>query len=510
MAALGEDDAVRKKVIEASTHPPLYPALTRPLVEAWAMTSLTENSSRPEVGPWLRGWVDRPDRTTTVIWRRHLPVKLGDDPVYARNPTPHAVASFFGAAPPQMEEGLETATGLVAEWIRKRAHSMLEKLNSDASLQEGTGESTRDYRYGLAEHAGRLPTPEPDDPVAFILDAANRPLRSLNLTAVLDSSTRELKHILFGKFLVVDARLRGLEDGLLNHRSERPVSTIEDGWGAGTSEDQWVGPLPFRVRETTHADRRARIAFPARDRWRETYAMPRRFSPQGEIETWVVVEKRPGGGEGEEARAIAAQAQPLADHQERVADEAVRIARVLGLRDADRAMLVAAALRHDEGKRAPRWQRAFGADGRDGPLGKTPGPVNWHILNGYRHELKSVFDAEDAGLGDIARSDPRFDLALHLIAAHHGNARPTIDVDGYDDAPPSVTEARAHEIAARFARLQRQWGPWGLAWWEALLRAADQRVSRMHEAEAVPGQRASNQAQGAYVRSAEAGIRRAS
>jgi CRISPR-associated endonuclease/helicase Cas3 len=33
----------------------------------------------------------------------------------------------------------------------------------------------------------------------------------------------------------------------------------------------------------------------------------------------------------------------------------------------------------------------------------------------------------------------------------------------------------------RFARLQRRWGPWGLAWWEALLRAADAEASRRHE-----------------------------
>lgn len=507
LAALGEDGAVRKQIIEASTPSPLYPALSRPLVESWAMTSLTENSGRPEVRPWLRGWLDRPETSTTVIWRRHLPVKRGDDPTVVRNPTTYAQAAFFEAAPPQMEEGLETAAGLVADWIRKRAHSMLEQLNSGTNSLKVTGEGRQDYRYVVAERAGRLPAPELDVPVAIILDAANRPLRSLSLTTLLNSSTRELGRSLVGRFLVVDARMRGLEDGLLNDRSERPVATIEDGWGAGTIEDPRVGWPLFRVRETTDVDRRARIGFPARDQWRETYAMPSRFSPQGEIETWVVVEKRPGGGEGEEARAIAAKAQSLTDHQARVADEAARTARALGLEEADKAMLVAAALRHDEGKRAPRWQRAFGAYSRDGPLGKSLGPVNWHILNGYRHELKSVLDAEDAGLGDISRSDPRFDLALHLIAAHHGNARPTIDVDGYDDAPPSTTKSRAHEIAARFARLQRQWGPWGLAWWEALLRAADQRASRMHEAEAAPMQPAFDQARGAHVRSVEFGSR---
>jgi CRISPR-associated endonuclease/helicase Cas3 len=41
-----------------------------------------------------------------------------------------------------------------------------------------------------------------------------------------------------------------------------------------------------------------------------------------------------------------------------------------------------------------------------------------------------------------------------------------------------LLEENTTEIALRFARLQKRWGPWGLAWWEALLRAADQLASR--------------------------------
>jgi CRISPR-associated endonuclease/helicase Cas3 len=37
---------------------------------------------------------------------------------------------------------------------------------------------------------------------------------------------------------------------------------------------------------------------------------------------------------------------------------------------------------------------------------------------------------------------------------------------------------RAREVALRFVRMERRWGPWGLAWWESLLRAADQQASR--------------------------------
>jgi CRISPR-associated endonuclease/helicase Cas3 len=57
-----------------------------------------------------------------------------------------------------------------------------------------------------------------------------------------------------------------------------------------------------------------------------------------------------------------------------------------------------------------------------------------------------------------------------------------IGTSGCEDASPSALEQKAAEIALRFARLQARWGPWGLAWWEALLRAADQQASRDNNA----------------------------
>ena len=221
--------------------------------------------------------------------------------------------------------------------------------------------------------------------------------------------------------------------------------------------------------------------------WREVFDIPYCVSSEGDAESWLIVQKRRGEGESENARAIARKAQRLDQHQEWAAAEAARIADTLGLNAADKAMLVAAARHHDDGKSAARWQQAFNApsDWRDGgAYAKTSGPVNRHRLNGFRHELKSALDAGRNGLDGIDRADPRFELALHLIAAHHGHARPAIGVGGYDDLPPSEAEASAHAMALRFARLQRQWGPWGLAWWEALLRAADQAASKRLDEEA--------------------------
>ena len=143
-------------------------------------------------------------------------------------------------------------------------------------------------------------------------------------------------------------------------------------------------------------------------------------------------------------------------------------------------MLGIAARLHDEGKRAKRWQRAFNAKS-DGLYAKTRGPVNTALLDGYRHEFGSLpAAARDARFGGLP--DDLQDLVLHLIAAHHGFARPFISTEGCEDAPPSALEARAWQVALRFARLQKRWGPWGLTWWEALLRAADQQASRDNDA----------------------------
>jgi CRISPR-associated endonuclease/helicase Cas3 len=176
-------------------------------------------------------------------------------------------------------------------------------------------------------------------------------------------------------------------------------------------------------------------------------------------------------------------ARALDEHQRCAERHAHIIGERLGLDGEHLSMLKLAARLHDEGKAAPRWQRAFRAErsavkaGTAGPLAKTDGPIDFALLDGYRHELGSLLKAEaDPRLLEL-RPELR-ELALHLIAAHHGFARPVISPRSCDVAPPSALRDRVREIALRFALLQARWGPWGLAWWESLLRAADQLASR--------------------------------
>ncbi len=463
---LAADPAHSARIIDATTRMPLYPPLTRPLVDAWAMTSLEDRASRPEIAPWLRGWMEDDEPQTAVAWRRYLPLyfRANSDDLEA---VPARDADvFFAAAPPQTAELLETETSRVVEWLRKRARKHLTnhgKVTRTATISEEVGD-------GIIESHNLLAPPTGNGPVAFLLDGANRPVESLSLADIGERNTQDLYATLVGRRLVVDARYGGLTEGLLDGDADGQVPTIEDNWGE-PDDDPDLHAWTLRVDACSDSEQ-------ASDGWQSVLAAPYGETPEGDTVSWLIVSKRRAAGESEDARAVACKAQRLDEHRQWAGEEAARIADALGLGSTDKAMLISAACHHDDGKAAPRWQRAFGAMREGGPYAKTTKAPNQHVLNGFRHELKSVLDAEKNGLDAVGRADARFDLALHLIAAHHGHARPAISVDGYDELPPSEAESGAHAIAMRFARLQREWGPWGLAWWEALLRAADQAASR--------------------------------
>jgi CRISPR-associated endonuclease/helicase Cas3 len=146
---------------------------------------------------------------------------------------------------------------------------------------------------------------------------------------------------------------------------------------------------------------------------------------------------------------------------------AIRLAQRLALPAPEQKALVCAGRAHDLGKRRRVWQRAIKRF-KEPPLAK--GPMQPSELNHYRHELGSLHDGDFSELSKEAG-----DLALHAIAAHHGRARPHFPiVESYDpELNDDVVTAMLREVPLRFDRLQRQYGRWGLAWLESILRAAD-------------------------------------
>ena len=109
----------------------------------------------------------------------------------------------------------------------------------------------------------------------------------------------------------------------------------------------------------------------------------------------------------------------------------------------------------------------------------------------FRHEMLSVQLVEQ--FAELPKEEHLADMVLHLVASHHGHARPLAPV-APDPSPPGVTgtldgrripldaTARTEAVPAyrldsglvdRFWRLVRRYGWWGLAYLEAILRLAD-------------------------------------
>ena len=269
---------------------------------------------------------------------------------------------------------------------------------------------------------------------------------------------------------MLDARIGGLAFGLLSEKEGDAPATADIGpsWGSANDGQPLVR---FRVRNADPADADAN--------WSERFRFVTERDDEGTDERRLFVDKWRGDSANERDRAIARNPQLLNEHQSCAERKARELAQRLGLAPRWSDMLALAARLHDEGKRAPRWQRAFQA-----PLGafyaKTRGPLLWKRLDGYRHEFGSLPYAENDEAFKRLPDDLK-EMVLHLIAAHHGQARPVIGTRSCEDAPPEALTERARDVALRFARLQKRWGPWGLAWWEALLRAADQQASREND-----------------------------
>ena len=199
---------------------------------------------------------------------------------------------------------------------------------------------------------------------------------------------------------------------------------------------------------------------------------------QDEQQLWYWYEL-PSGGDGDGSKASKL---PISwqDHTDDVTSNAKRIVDSLPLSEELKQAIIVAAKFHDLGKRRVLWQRSIG----------NPTPTNWLAKSGgkmkprelgdtYRHEFGSLVDVLDAKQPHFsefkALSEDMREVVLHLIAVHHGFGRPHFPTDyAFDPEPKGANvEQIATEVPQRFARLQRKYGRWGLAYLESLLRSAD-------------------------------------
>jgi len=292
--------------------------------------------------------------------------------------------------------------------------------------------------------------------------------------------------------ILLPPSLGGLANGMFDGKAGQAADVADRWLGEGQTPrrrrlffDQIqpiVGPTDMSLVRTIDtrpdADEFARPADEPQDAT-PTEGDETRMTDKGRFWNWYV---RPADAED----ATAASLRPVTwqDHTNDVVARAKQIVDALGLRDDLTQAIILAAEFHDLGKQRELWQRSIGnptpADwyAKPGKPGKGPHWRPWRITE-YRHEFGSLLDALDAEQPHRARLDdlpqPMRDLVLHLVAAHHGYARPHFPPHRVIDPnrPQSEADAAAAEVMRRFARLQRRYGRWGLAYLESLLRAAD-------------------------------------
>lgn len=182
----------------------------------------------------------------------------------------------------------------------------------------------------------------------------------------------------------------------------------------------------------------------------------------------------------------------LDEHQEQVGAWAESDGRAAGLHADLVAELGAAGRYHDIGKAYPAFQRYLAGsptaevtaegvrlpDGTDLPLLAKPlangaedsdsslvadrlARAAAGLPPGFRHEAKSV---------EVARQHRLSVLAIHLTGSHHGLYHPVMP-------PLRLAHLEGYSHADDFTELNKRFGPWGLAYLEAVLRLADWRAS---------------------------------
>jgi CRISPR-associated endonuclease/helicase Cas3 len=473
LVTLKERPDLQELIHTASTPARLHPPLTRALIESWSMTSLEEHTGRPDVEPWIRGWLN-PDEAdepqTTVVWREELPLKVDGDTKMVRLLEGKDLEAFRDAADPHTAEKLETETRRVLDWLVKR----VEKIDSAKGKSAGSEESEN------SRHERPLSS---EDIVAVVLDFKGGSERTLKGKEI-SENRKQLERTLANSTLIVDCRLGGLRRGLLAKEEDvyaEDVTTLGgddyDSQLGSRTDLKTVREIPFQVRRIS-SDQARKSA----KGWRTEAAIPAE-KVGDEITVWLVIESLVSQAAGsEEGRSGSLCNQLLDVHEEWAESDARAIAAQLALPPEYAEMLAVAARLHDEGKKAACWQQAFNApNGGSPPYAKTKGRPRFSILGRYRHELGSLPYAEAHARVQALAPELR-ELCLRMIVAHHGYARPLIRIEGAAE-PPSRLKKRAQEIALGFSALEKRWGPWGLAWWESLLRAADQKASRRNDEE---------------------------
>ncbi len=451
-ALVGELSKERR---EAAFSPkPDIPPLTDILLDNWSLTSIDDMTGRPEVAAYLHGFTSDPPETY-VVWRKEV-MALAD-----ASADGSTLSEWFRACRIEAHERLRDHTERVSK-------ALAALLSTHRKRREKEATSFDDFPVVLVDERGRA--------------------EWSTLSAVAD---RQALNRLHYRTLVLPVEAGGLDAyGTLSGSVPDPMDEID-----------------VAEYKTEHRRRERWVHIGSADgveQWRRLLTEEEGAPPSGLQERErISLRESPDGGENEfhdlvllESAGWAALENPetarfqqtLAEHTATIKRHAEAIADRLGLDAPIKDALVLAACWHDRGKNRTVWQcyarNQHGAE----PLAKSTRYLHAQVLGGYRHEFGSLLEAM---VDNQIANHPERDLILHLIAAHHGWARPHFERRAFDnEGPPDPATGRRRppttaanerglvESLQRFGRLQQRFGRWGLAWLESLLRCADIAASR--------------------------------
>jgi CRISPR-associated endonuclease/helicase Cas3 len=427
----------------AFTPAPVILSTSDILFDAWALTSIRQRlPGRPPVADWLHGIAEWEPPETYVAWR----------------------------------EEVECLTGELLE--RHKPEDLLEDypLKPHELLRDRTSR-VFDHLEMIAERCSDL--------FAWLIESEGE-VRVVSLSQLVKKDKQKKPVVnLADCTVLLPPPAGGLEKGMLNGSAafddaRRFLYDVADKW-----MDEKNAPRRCRVWDDHEPLGRMRLV-QVIDLRPDADSDDDEETPKRRHWRWYV---RPRSADDDGSRA-AIQPQRLNYHLGLAEGFARELVGKLALGELEAKAVTLAAKWHDLGKKRAVWQRSIGNRNYDPNdpscvLAKSGRGGRLLDLNDYRHEFGSLLDLEK---GD----DPEFgqlaghvrDLALHLIAAHHGRARPHFPAGEAFDPERKDSDAAeiVREVPRRFARLQRRYGRWGLAYIESLVRAADALASQVNEA----------------------------
>lgn len=474
---------------QLSSVAPMCPVVLPAHVDAWTRTHPPPTPD-PPIGPYLHGPGALDTADVTVIWRADLPHDTDE------------WEDVVAAVPPQVGEGLPLPRAAVVEWLEHGRSLPLTDLE---------GDNTEGSRH-RPNAPGRV---------------------ALRWSGVGDSEPVTPTEIRPGDTVVVPAHYGGVDRWGWNPAADAAATDIGD----RVAHARDPGRAPVRLhpallepdnprRAVLGAAYRAlangELDSEARDELREALLRSFGLAPS----SWRLVRYAPLVENGDDVALLAVPrrgrtefaddddspilgtAVDLDRHSRDVERWARGFAERCAPSTAVRQAIGRAGWLHDVGKADPRMQAwlSEGAPDPDQPLAKSG--MDWRerkrnraarLASGYpdgaRHEFQSVamIDANPAVLADVDA-----ELVLHLVGTHHGFGRglPPVVVDSdpvevyLEHGGATLRALSDHGLwrigsgwTDRFVRLQRAYGPWGLAWLEAVLRLADHRASEQEAEE---------------------------